>query len=347
MRPPGTGTVAVSVYGSRADIPVTVWTELFGGALEAIDILVYGGTFLFDGVARFPKLLTAATDRGVAVRFIIGDPDSAAVAQRGAEEQIGSSLAGRCRMTLARLQPLVDTLTRDSYSHHAAVHLDVSRRRHPHRQPAPLRCPSQRQSRHRHQTRRRTRVVARPPSRLRAGLEQRPPRPNFHVMHPSTPWRTRWLEPTITTIPTRLPRTAVVPSTTAVVTDDQNRIVLIRRRDNDLWALPGGGMELGESIIDTAVREVKEETGLEVEVNGLVGVYTNPHHVMAYTDGEVRQQFSLCFTTRLVGGDLLIDSESTDIAWTYPQAISSLNMHPSMRLRIQHYLEHRSTPYLG
>jgi hypothetical protein len=53
---------------------------------QAIDILVYGGTFLFDGVARFPKLLTAATDRGVAVRFTIGDPDSAAVAQRGAEE---------------------------------------------------------------------------------------------------------------------------------------------------------------------------------------------------------------------------------------------------------------------
>jgi ADP-ribose pyrophosphatase YjhB (NUDIX family) len=83
----------------------------------------------------------------------------------------------------------------------------------------------------------------------------------------------------------------VVPSTTAVVTDDQDRIVLIRRRDNDLWALPGGGMELGESIVDTAVREVKEETGLDVEVTGLIGVYTNPHHVMAYTDGEVRQQF--------------------------------------------------------
>src|SRR5258708_16233116 len=95
---------------------------------------------------------------------------------------------------------------------------------------------------------------------------------------------------------------SVVPSTTAVMTDDQDRIVLIRRRDNDLWALPGGGMELGESIIDTAVREVKEETGLEVEVTGLIGVYTNPHHVMAYTDGEVRQQFSLCFTTRLLGG---------------------------------------------
>jgi 8-oxo-dGTP pyrophosphatase MutT (NUDIX family) len=106
-------------------------------------------------------------------------------------------------------------------------------------------------------------------------------------------------------------------------------------------------LELGESIVDTAVREVKEETGLDVEVTGLIGVYTNPSHVTAYTDGEVRQQFSLCFTTRLLGGDLLADSESTDIAWTASRDIPSLNMHPSMRLRIQHYLEHRDTPFLG
>jgi len=143
------------------------------------------------------------------------------------------------------------------------------------------------------------------------------------------------------------PANSVVPSTTAVVTDEQDRILLVKRRDNDLWALPGGGMDLGESIVETAVREVKEETGLDVEVTGLIGVYTNPRHVMAYTDGEVRQQFSLCFTTRLVGGQLQVDSESTDIAWTPLQDIESVNMHPSMRLRIQHYLEHRHTPYLG
>src|ERR1700741_1959922 len=138
---------------------------------------------------------------------------------------------------------------------------------------------------------------------------------------------------------------SLVPSTTAVVTDQHDRIVLIKRRDNDLWALPGGGMQLGESIVDTAVREVKEETGLDVEVTGLIGVYTNPHHVMAYTDGEVRQQFSLCLPTRLIRGELHIDSESTDIAWARVQDIESLSMHPSMRLRIQHYLEQRPTPY--
>ena len=139
----------------------------------------------------------------------------------------------------------------------------------------------------------------------------------------------------------------MVPSTTAVVTDDKDRVLLVKRRDNDLWTLPGGGMDLGESIVETAVREVKEDTGLDVEVTGLIGVYTNPRHVIAYTDGEVRQQFSLCFSTRLIGGQLHVDSESTDIAWTRPQDIESLSMHPSMRLRIQHYLEKRPTPYLG
>lgn len=140
---------------------------------------------------------------------------------------------------------------------------------------------------------------------------------------------------------------SVVPSTTAVIADDEGRIALVHRADNGLWALPGGGMDLGESIEDCAVREVKEETGLDVRVTGLVGVYTNPNHVMEYTDGEVRQQFSLCFTTELLGGTLVHDSESTGIAWTHPDGIQDLEMHPSMRLRINHYLERRHSPYLG
>ena len=141
--------------------------------------------------------------------------------------------------------------------------------------------------------------------------------------------------------------TSIVPSTTAVVQDSAGRIVFVRRKDNDLWALPGGGMEPGESIEETAVREVLEETGLVVKVTGLIGVYTNPHHVMEYSDGEVRQQFSLCFTAVLKGGDLRFDDESTDIAWVAVEQIQSLAMHPSMRLRIEHFLERRDRPFLG
>lgn len=140
---------------------------------------------------------------------------------------------------------------------------------------------------------------------------------------------------------------SVVPSASAIVTDEHGRILLVKRRDNTLWALPGGGHDIGETIEQTAVREVKEETGLDVAVAGLSGIYTDPAHVVAFTDGEVRQQFSLCFTTTVLGGQLAIDHESIDIAWTDPVDISALDMHPSMRLRITHYLDQRPTPYLG
>ena len=140
---------------------------------------------------------------------------------------------------------------------------------------------------------------------------------------------------------------SVVPSVTAVVEDDAGRILLIHKTDNDLWALPGGGHDIGESIADTVVREVREETGYEVAVTGIVGTYTNPNHVMAYDDGEVRQQFSICFSARLVGGHKRTSSESKEVDWVPPASLEALAMHPSMRLRISHYLEHRQQPFIG
>ncbi len=55
----------------------------------------------------------------------------------------------------------------------------------------------------------------------------------------------------------------------------------------------------------------RKRSGIDIEVTGLIGVYTNPRHVLAYDDGEVRQQFSLCFTTRMLGGTLRTSSETT------------------------------------
>jgi ADP-ribose pyrophosphatase YjhB (NUDIX family) len=140
---------------------------------------------------------------------------------------------------------------------------------------------------------------------------------------------------------------SVVPSVVAVVEDDQGRILLIHKTDNDLWALPGGGHDIGESIAETVVREVKEETGYDVEVVNIVGTYTNPRHVMAYDDGEVRQQFSICFSARLLGGELKTSSESKEVAWIAPADTGRLQMHQSMRMRLAHYLEHRASPYIG
>jgi 8-oxo-dGTP pyrophosphatase MutT (NUDIX family) len=141
---------------------------------------------------------------------------------------------------------------------------------------------------------------------------------------------------------------SMVPAVTAVVEDDEGRVLLIHRTDNDRWALPGGGMELGETVAQTVVREVREETGVDVEVVGLVGIYSDPRHVIAYDDGEVRQQFSLCFRARPIGGALSPSSESSDVRWVDPADLAALNIHPSMRLRIDHGLaEDLGGPYIG
>jgi len=95
------------------------------------------------------------------------------------------------------------------------------------------------------------------------------------------------------------------------------------------------------------VREVREETGLDVEVTGLVGIYTDPKHVIAYTDGEVRQQFTLSFRCRVLGGTLEKDSESQELRWVARDELDGLSIHPSMRKRIDHFLDRRAEPYLG
>jgi hypothetical protein len=65
-----------------------------------------------------------------------------------------------------------------------------------------------------------------------------------------------------------------------------------------------------------------------VEVTGVVGIYTNPNHVMAYDDGEVRQQCSICFTTRMLGGQLATSDETSEVAWVAADRLDRLNIHP-------------------
>ncbi|MFJ8630744.1 NUDIX hydrolase [Streptomyces sp. NPDC093568] len=140
---------------------------------------------------------------------------------------------------------------------------------------------------------------------------------------------------------------ALVVAASAVVTDDAGRILLQRRSDSGLWALPGGGMELTESLPGCAVREVKEETGYDIRITGLIGTYTDPRHVIAYSDGEVRRQFNICFRARIVGGEPAISGESTEVRFVHPGELDSLPLHDTQRIRPRHALEHRDTPYLG
>lgn len=141
--------------------------------------------------------------------------------------------------------------------------------------------------------------------------------------------------------------TRVVPAASAVVTDEDGRLLLAKRTDNNLWTIPGGTMKPGETITQTAIREVKEETGIDVEVVSLVGIYSNPQHVVEYSDGEVRQQFSVCFACRPIGGELATSDETSEVGYFSPDEIDGMDIHLSIRLRVQHFLENRPEPYLG
>jgi len=131
---------------------------------------------------------------------------------------------------------------------------------------------------------------------------------------------------------------SIAVAVSAFIQDDEGRILMIRRTDNDLYSIPGGQLELGETLAQAAVREVREETGIECEVTGVIGLYSNPNHVIAYDDGEVRQEFSICFRADPLGGLLRGSSESKEVDWVESNRISDLVIHPSTLLRIEHGL---------
>src|SRR6266446_2922189 len=147
--------------------------------------------------------------------------------------------------------------------------------------------------------------------------------------------------------PNAPPANSIVPSVNVVVTNDKGEILLIKRSDNDNWALPGGAIDLGESLTQAAIRETKEETGIECEITGLVGIYTDPKHVIHYTSNdEVRQEFSIVLTARATGGQPTSSDESLDVRWVDRDDVEGYRTDRSMSLRIGHYLAGRGWPHL-
>jgi ADP-ribose pyrophosphatase YjhB (NUDIX family) len=140
---------------------------------------------------------------------------------------------------------------------------------------------------------------------------------------------------------------SLVPSVNVVVTNDAGEILMIRRTDNDNWAVPGGAIDLGESVAQAAVRETLEESGIECEITGLVGIYSDPKHVLLYTsNGEVRQEFSIVLTARPLSGQPTPSSESSEVRWIPVSEVRDYTMDRSMRIRINDYLDRKPSPVI-
>ena len=100
----------------------------------------------------------------------------------------------------------------------------------------------------------------------------------------------------------------VLTAAAACIRDEEGRILLLRRNDG-LWSVPGGGLDPGERLDQAAVREVREETGLEVEPATLIGVYSDPEYTFTYPNGDRVQPITAFFECRVVGGTLRPDMD--------------------------------------
>lgn len=132
---------------------------------------------------------------------------------------------------------------------------------------------------------------------------------------------------------------SLIVGSSAVVADYEGRILLQKRSDSGNWALPGGAMDIGETFAQSAIREVKEETGFDVRIDRIIGIYSDPGHVFAYDDGEVRQEFSICLACTIVCGMLRVSNESTAVEFFAAADLPDLKMHESIRVRIRDYLD--------
>ena len=103
---------------------------------------------------------------------------------------------------------------------------------------------------------------------------------------------------------------SLVPAAGVLALDGRGRVLLQRRRDTGQWAIPMGKQELGETVAECAVRETLEETGVTVEVTGLLGIYSDPGHIVAYTDGEVRQEYEVILLGRPLSGEPTANDEA-------------------------------------
>jgi 8-oxo-dGTP diphosphatase len=120
-------------------------------------------------------------------------------------------------------------------------------------------------------------------------------------------------------------------SVAAVITDDHGRGLLIQRRDNQRWEPPGGVLELGESIEDGLRREVREETGLDIEPIALTGVYKNmPRGIVA-----------LVFRCKPTGGTLTANDEAAAFQWATRPAVTEL-MNEAYAIRVLDALDDRA-----
>jgi 8-oxo-dGTP pyrophosphatase MutT (NUDIX family) len=132
---------------------------------------------------------------------------------------------------------------------------------------------------------------------------------------------------------------SLVPAAGVLAVDQAGRLLLQRRRDTGQWAIPMGKQELGETVTQCAVRETEEETGIKVEVTGLLGIYSDPGHVVYYdSDGETRQEYEIILLGRPLSGEPAVNDEASDVSWFTVAELDGLDIHATQWRQLRDWL---------
>ena len=99
------------------------------------------------------------------------------------------------------------------------------------------------------------------------------------------------------------------------VLNDRNEVCLIRRADNGLWAMPGGYQDLGETPAECAAREFYEETGYQIKISRLLGVFSSLRYQVPTDVNRGRDVTHILFQGDLVGGSISTSNETVEIGW--------------------------------
>jgi 8-oxo-dGTP pyrophosphatase MutT (NUDIX family) len=135
----------------------------------------------------------------------------------------------------------------------------------------------------------------------------------------------------------------------AITRDGRGRVLLVRRTDDGNWELPGGRVEVGETVAAALRREVLEESGITIALTGVSGVYSDPGHIVVYAVEGARQQVALCLHARPDRPDQLPRPdgiEDTAAAWFTAAETTALAMHPDVRRRLTHGLAHPTVAHV-
>lgn len=136
-----------------------------------------------------------------------------------------------------------------------------------------------------------------------------------------------------------------VPAVSVVARDHRGRILLVRHADLGSWMTPGGAIEPAETPANAAVREVWEETGQEIELTRLAGVYGGPEFVVRYENGDQTSYAVIAFEGKIVGGEMEADdTEILESRLFAPSELNRLDMPSWMREIIHGVLEGGEEP---